>query len=169
MADELVKKAAFFDELEKIGGVGVDLYGYGPGAPRGLCPKDPDSVEALEWDERKQAARIKTPFDKKTNYKVNLLVLQNFQRTNDPKDVSRGWHAQGNPSPFMDKKSTDTAYSKTPKVVDLGRRDLRSLIKDYKAREIKGQGMGKEQAAFIGKANALLKNKKLRFARVEYE
>ena len=200
----LLKKAAFFDELEKLSaarvhgqadlrkkytggdtmgewaavergrmkktaGVGVDIYGYGAGASRGDCPKDPDSVEALEWYEKRDASRLKTPFDKETNYKVNLLVLQNFQRTGDKKDVFQGWHAQGKPSPFMDEKATDIAYSSKGKIVNLGRRDIRSLIKDYKAREIKGQGLGKAQAAFLGKANALLRDKRLKFARVEYE
>lgn len=97
-------------------------------------------------------SRIKTPYDRDSSrgYKMHLGVLLD--------------------SPFADSLATDKGYRDTPQVVNLNKGDIRKLIKDYQERrQVGNKDEELAQDAFVNKAKALLRNPKLRFARVEYE
>jgi len=124
-------------------------------AAKGL-PEPPDGFD------RARAARIKTPFDKKTNYKLNANIALAL-----PDAAEKALYA----------KTTDFAYSQKPKERRLSRDELRQVVKTYKA----GIGATKKRypheaeavdegaKAFIGKAEYLLKNPHMQFARLEWE
>ena len=158
----------------KVAGVGVDVHGYrrDPDKPTKKWLKSWESdmgfpaKEDPEWAQGdfRQDMRLKTPFDRKSSqgYKMHLHVLQGLSAgPGDRKVIHK-------PSPFMDSLATDQAYRDKPHVVNLNRPQLRTLIKDYQSR--RQAGVGEEaQDAFVGKIKSLLKNPKMRLARVEYE
>lgn len=158
----------------KVAGVGVDVHGYrrDPDKPTKKWLKSWESdmgfsaKEDPEWAQGdfRQDMRLKTPFDRKSSqgYKMHLHVLQGLSAgPGDRKVIHK-------PSPFMDSLATDQAYRDKPQVVNLNRPQLRTLIKDYQSRRQAGVGED-AQDAFVGKVKSLLKNPKMRLARVEYE
>lgn len=113
-------------------------------------PPQNDSWEAA------RAARIKTPYDQKTNYKLNMTL------------------GAGNPA--FDEWTTDEAYSDKPVVRNLGKKELKKVIEAYQQAASKYKMSPGEEAyvpegqqAFISKAQHLLADPNMRFARLEYE
>ena len=166
---------SFVDEFIKIAGVGLDVHGYSsdPDKPpekwlrsRGYSAAGgPDEIEEAKYEYSREA-RIKTPFDRQSSrgYKMHLHVLQGV---GGDKFNRKALHE---PSPFVYQLATDQVYADKPKTVNLNKRQLRTMLKDYQARRQTGNRDEEVvQDAFINKTKSLLSNRKLRFARVEFE
>lgn len=122
------------DKLEKVAGVGWDLHGY---------HQDPDDADPYGRED----ARITTPYDDKTSYKLNLNL-----------DAGHGFPLQDH--------TTDLVYGRHPVEKRLGREDLRKVLDTYG----KFQGSRDPSAkALIAKGEYLLKHPSFKFARLEYE
>lgn len=116
----------------------------------GPLPEDPDDF--------RHKLRLKTPFDKMTNYKLNANIGANAKGFN------------------FDEWTTDRGYSDTPRTKNLSKKDLGNVLaayrthaEEYKKANPKDPFIDPGTKAFISKAELLLKNKKMRLARLEYE
>lgn len=139
------------EALTKTAGVGWDLHGYKKDPKDHPAGKTDDDLED-SWD-RRDAARIKTPFDRLSSlgYKVH--------------------HQEAQP---VYKHTTDFAYSATPKEVRMSRPQLRSFLNEYATAVSSPKAKispeeRKTTQALIDKGNFLLKQKNFLFARAEYE
>lgn len=135
----------------KIAGVGWDLHGY---------HRDPEKHgldEEDSWDYQ-GASRIKTPFDRKTNYKLNSTL-----------GISLAGEA-------MEDMTSDQAYSDVPVIKNLSKADLQkvvqhysSALEDFRKNNPYAQHYMHEGKAFLDKAQHLLSHPDMKFARLEYE
>jgi len=168
---------SFFDELEKIcgvdlsakiflrekiAGVGLDIHGYRKdpfNPPKKLVDvyEGDTSSARIDWQDNN---RQKTKFDNESGrgYKLHLDNLLGVRW--DKRDFSRF----SQPSKFLD-KATDEAYTDTPVSRNLSRNEVRDLIQDYSNRS----GNHPYEKAFVNKAKELLKNRGVKFIRLEYE
>jgi hypothetical protein len=115
--------------------------------------------EAVDPWYYKRDSRIKTPFDRKTNYKLNSTL-----------DVETG----GN----LHQYTSDFAYSDKDVDRRLTRDELKKVVEIYKGKAPKYLSLepkkhadiyNPQAQAFIQKAEHLLKDPKMQFARLEYE
>jgi len=104
-----------------------------------------------------KSKKIKTVFDKDTNYKLNSNININTNAN-------------------LDRFTTDFAYGDTPVDKPLSKETLRKILKVYKSKGKEYQRMVPNDPfvapgikAFVGKGEALLKNPKTKFIRLEYE
>jgi len=104
-------------------------------------------------------SRIKTPFDRDTNYKLNSNM-----------DLNSG------ASLSLDAYTTDKAYSEKETIRNLSKKDLKNVVKEYQSKLEQYQKAEPDDPwirpggeAFVNKAKHLLKDPKFRFARLEYE
>ena len=116
----------------------------------------PEPLDDYDFAEN---SRIKTKFDKDTNYKLNMHI-----------DYSAG--KRGSLQEF----TTDHAYSDKNKTRNISKSELRKIIKAYKkklniykAEHPNDPYVTPGGTAFIQKAEALLKSPNFKFARLEYE
>jgi hypothetical protein len=106
-----------------------------------------------------RGARISTPYDKNTNYKLNSNM-----------DYDRPQRAGE-----LEQWTTDMSYSDKPKIRNLTKSELRKVIKSYQqamadyGTRPEEEGTSAAQQAFLDKAQYLLKDPKMQFARLEYE
>lgn len=98
--------------------------------------------------------RIKTPYDDRTNYKLNLN-----------QDVGT--------DSSISEYTTDHAYSDKPITRNLSREELAEVARRYKAQMAnyrqKDPSIAAAQQAFLDKAKWLMDNEKSKFYRLEYE
>lgn len=121
------------------------LKGFGP------APID-------DWEYR-GASRIKTPFDSKTNYKLNSNMDYNVGDIGSLEDFT-----------------TDQAYSNKDRIRNISKSELKKIVKMYKKKLDVYKGDNPKDPyispggeAFIQKAQSLLEDPSFKFARLEYE
>jgi len=117
-------------------------------------PPPPMGVDKYDYV---RDSRVKTPFDRSTNYKLNLNAIVNS-------------------APQILDQTTDFSYSGKPMESRLSKTQLRGILKTYAD---SGEQYAKAHpddphvrpglTAFQGKAKALLKDPKVKFVRLEWE